>query len=275
MALVFNFAKFKIPNIRINKPICTRLHNNKLTIPFTLQYISKSNLWPAIHRIVPHCKMVEETQALKGRDKPLIDSCSNQHTVLKTSTKPPFPDDTETIIFGMGCFWGAERIFWKLPNIYSTQVGYAGGYTLNPIYEEVCTGQTGHTEAVRVVYDPQIVSLSSLLTVFFNEHNPCDGFRQGNDIGTQYRSAIYWTTTEQAELIRLAADAFGQQLPDSVAVTSELAPLKEFYYAEDYHQQYLDKNPGGYCGITGTRYKLPDLDKFKDMKDKNHEKDDV
>eukprot|EP00484_Ammonia_sp_Unknown_P001773 CAMPEP_0197020400 /NCGR_PEP_ID=MMETSP1384-20130603/1163_1 /TAXON_ID=29189 /ORGANISM="Ammonia sp." /LENGTH=228 /DNA_ID=CAMNT_0042448011 /DNA_START=129 /DNA_END=815 /DNA_ORIENTATION=- len=228
--------------------------------------------------------MVKPEDALKGRDESLMESCSDTHTALKSKTKPPFPAGTETIVFGMGCFWGAERRFWKLPNVYSTQVGYAGGYTKNPLYKEVCSGQTGHTEVVRVVFDPKKISLNRLLEEFFNEHDPTQVNRQGNDVGTQYRSAIYWTTAEQEKLVKQAAEAFAKQLPKDMKVASELAELKEFYYAEDYHQQYLQKNPNGYCGLRGTGYKLPDIstlnvsddkDKQACNKDKDEQKDDL
>jgi len=206
----------------------------------------------------PEPKMVKESEALPGRDSSLMDKCADNHTFLKTKTKAPFPDGTESIVFGMGCFWGAERMFWKQPNVYSTQVGYAGGFTKNPTYKEVCSGQTGHTEVVRVVYDPKKIKLPTLLQVFFNEHDPTEGYRQGNDVGTQYRSAIFWTNEAQEKLVRAATDAFGKQLPKDMKVTSELGPLTEFYYAEDYHQQYLHKNPNGYCGLRGSGYKLED-----------------
>lgn len=225
--------------------------------------------------------MVEKDKALSGRDESLMDKCSDKHTFLKSKTKPPFPDETESIIFGMGCFWGAERMFWKQKDVYSTQVGYAGGYTKNPTYKEVCSGQTGHTEVVRVVYDPKKVKLQSLLQVFFNEHDPTEGYKQGNDVGTQYRSAIYWTTEQQEKLVKAAADAFGKQLPKDMQVTTELAPLTQFYYAEDYHQQYLQKNPNGYCGLRGSGYKLDEsfeklaIDKKDNNKNKDEQKDEL
>eukprot|EP01083_Nonionella_stella_P286313 974554_1 len=224
----------------------------------------------------PEPKMIAKNKSLKGRDKSIMDTCADIHTQLKTKTKAPFPDGTESIVFGMGCFWGAERMFWKQPNVYSTQSGYAGGYTPNPTYKEVCSGQTGHTEAVRVIYDPKKVSLQSLLKVFFNEHDPTEGFKQGNDVGTQYRSAIYWTNDQQEKLVKLAVKAFSEQLPDDMSVTTELAPLKAFYYAEDYHQQYLQKNPNGYCGLRGSGYELPDLSKLNINKnDENEQKDEL
>eukprot|EP01083_Nonionella_stella_P168059 566304_1 len=153
--------------------------------------------------------------------------------------------------------FGVQRECFGSNQIYSTMVGYAGGYTENPTYGQVCTGDTGHTEVVRVIYDPKTVSLQSLLTVFYNEHDPTEGYKQGNDVGTQYRSAIYWTTDEQEKLVKIATQAFAQQLPKDMKVTTELGELKEFYYAEDYHQQYLHKNPNGYCGLRGSGYKLP------------------
>ena len=168
--------------------------------------------------------------------------------------KGPFAEGLETAYFAMGCFWGAERCFWQLPGVYSTAVGYSGGYTENPGYEEVCSGQTGHTEAVLVVYDPQVISFAALLQVFWQAHDPTQGLRQGNDVGSQYRSAIYVDDAAQLEQARESLAAYQQALSAAAypAITTEVAAGKRFYYAEDYHQQYLAKNPGGYCGLGGT-----------------------
>jgi peptide-methionine (S)-S-oxide reductase len=176
------------------------------------------------------------------------------HFVNGHPLKPPFPAGLETAIFGLGCFWGAERCFWQLPGVYTTAVGYAGGYTPNPTYEEVCSGLTGHTEAVLVVFDPKQVSYETLLKTFWESHDPTQGMRQGNDVGTQYRSAIYYTTPEQRRLAEASRDAYQQALTRAGrgAISTEIAEAGEFFYAEDYHQQYLAKNPGGYCGLGGT-----------------------
>jgi peptide-methionine (S)-S-oxide reductase len=173
------------------------------------------------------------------------------HTVLGTPMRGPWPQGLEVAVFGMGCFWGAERIFWKLDGVYSTAAGYAGGYTPNPTYEEVCSGGTGHTEAVQVVYDPKKVSYDQLLKVFWENHDPTQGMRQGNDVGTQYRSAVYTTTDGQYARAIESRDLFADVVKGSRygEITTEIAKAGEFYYAEDYHQQYLDKNPGGYCNI--------------------------
>ena len=201
--------------------------------------------------------MPSPDEALPGRDAPIVEP--GDHFVLGTPMSPPFPDDTEALVGGMGCFWGAERAFWTLPGVYTTAVGYAGGYTPNPTYEEVCSGRTGHTEAVLVVFDPTVVSYEELLRVFWESHDPTQGMRQGNDVGTQYRSAIYWTTPEQRDAAlasretcqgELARRGYGE-------ITTEIAPLGDFFYAEDYHQQYLQKVPHGYCGIGGTGVSCP------------------
>jgi peptide-methionine (S)-S-oxide reductase len=188
-------------------------------------------------------------QALPGRDTPL--NIPPTHAVLGTPQQGPWPDGTEIAIFGMGCFWGAERMFWKLPGVYSTAAGYAGGYTPNPTYEETCSGMTGHTEAVQVVYDPKVISYQTLLKTFWENHDPTQGMRQGNDVGSQYRSAILTTTKAQAEAAAASRDAFAPVVASRGygPITTEIAPLTHFYYAEGYHQQYLEKNPGGYCNI--------------------------
>jgi peptide-methionine (S)-S-oxide reductase len=177
-----------------------------------------------------------------------------RHEVLGTPLKAPFPPGIETAVFGLGCFWGAERLFWKLPGVYSTAVGYAAGYTPNPTYEEVCSGRTGHTEAVLVAYDPAKIGYAELLKVFFEEHDPTQGMRQGNDIGTQYRSGIYYTTREQKRTAEMALAAYNEALQAAGygPITTELEAAGPFYYAEDYHQQYLHKVPYGYCGLQGT-----------------------
>ncbi|MGW4947202.1 peptide-methionine (S)-S-oxide reductase MsrA [Actinoplanes sp. NPDC004185] len=184
-----------------------------------------------------------------GRDAEM--PVAEKHTVLGTPLKGPWPDGFETAVFGMGCFWGAERIFWRLPGVYSTSVGYAGGTTLNPTYEETCSGRTGHAEVVQVVYDPAKISYEQLLKAFWENHDPTQGMRQGNDVGTQYRSAVYTTTAEQAVVAMASVEAF-QPVVSAAGrgqITTEIAPLGVYYYAEDYHQQYLssDKNPNGYC----------------------------
>ncbi|WP_117214476.1 peptide-methionine (S)-S-oxide reductase MsrA [Allorhizocola rhizosphaerae] len=188
-------------------------------------------------------------EALPGRPTPIVTPAP--HTVLGTPLTGPWPAGYEVAVFGMGCFWGAERLFWKLDGVHSTAVGYAGGITQNPTYEEVCSGMTGHTEAVMVVFNPMIISYQTLLKTFWENHDPTQGMRQGNDIGTQYRSAIYTTTAAQLEEATASRDAFQPVVKGAGygPITTELAPLDTFYYAEDYHQQYLDKNPSGYCGI--------------------------
>jgi peptide-methionine (S)-S-oxide reductase len=182
-----------------------------------------------------------------------------KHLVLGTPMLPPFPDGLESVVVGLGCFWGAERKFWQVKGVYSTAVGYAGGFTPNPTYEEVCSGLTGHTEAVLVVFDPAVVSLDELLKVFWESHDPTQGMRQGNDAGTQYRSAIYIGSDAQLEAARASRDAYQARLSAAGygPITTEIAPAGEFYYAEDYHQQYLAKNPNGYCGLGGTGVTCP------------------
>ncbi len=196
-------------------------------------------------------------QALPGRAEAL--SVPATHFVNGAPLKPPFPAGLEEAVFGLGCFWGAERKFWNTPGIYSTAAGYAGGHTPNPTYEEVCSGRTGHTEVVRVIFDPAKVSYGALLRVFFENHDPTQGMRQGGDIGTQYRSAIYATSPAQQREAEAALKAYGEKLRAAGygAITTELREAPEFYYAEDYHQQYLAKNPNGYCGLGGTGVACP------------------
>jgi peptide-methionine (S)-S-oxide reductase len=181
------------------------------------------------------------------------------HYVNGRPIHPPFPEGLQTVIFGLGCFWGAEEIFWQTPGVWTTAVGYAGGITQHPTYEEVCSGRTGHTEAVLVVFDPDQASLAQLLQIFFEVHDPTQGMRQGNDIGTQYRSAIYYTDDSQRAVAEAATTVVDKQLRDAGygAATTEVAPAGEFFYAEGYHQQYLAKNPNGYCGIGGTGVSCP------------------
>jgi peptide-methionine (S)-S-oxide reductase len=184
---------------------------------------------------------------------------SNRHFVSGAPLTPPFPAGSEQIVFGMGCFWGAERRFWETPGVLTTAVGYAGGITPNPSYEEVCSGLTGHTEVVLVVFDPAQVSVEALLKVFWESHDPTQGMRQGNDVGTQYRSAIYATSQAQLEAARRTRDAYQQALSAAGHgdITTEIGPAGDFYYAEDYHQQYLAKVPNGYCGLGGTGVSCP------------------
>lgn len=196
-------------------------------------------------------------QALPGRDTEM--SIAANHFVNGQPLKGPYPEGAETIYVALGCFWGAERLFWELPGVIVTAVGYQGGITPNPSYEEACSGLTGHTEAVKVVYDPAKVSLESLLKTFWEEHDPTQGMRQGNDVGTQYRSAIYTTTPAQAEIVdkSRAAYQFALRAKGLGEITTEIAPAGPFYYAETYHQQYLAKNPNGYCGLAGTGVSCP------------------
>jgi peptide-methionine (S)-S-oxide reductase len=196
-------------------------------------------------------------EALPGRAEKM--PVPSRHTVLGTPLAPPFPAGTETALFALGCFWGAERKFWQTPGVVSTSVGYAGGFTPNPTYREVCSGRTGHAEVVRVVFDPRKVRYEDLLRVFWESHDPTQGMRQGNDVGTQYRSAIYWAGEEQRKAAEASRDAYQRALSGAghAEITTEIAPAPEFYYAEEYHQQYLDKNPGGYCGLGGTGVSCP------------------
>jgi peptide-methionine (S)-S-oxide reductase len=201
--------------------------------------------------------MIEPAAALPGRAAEM--PVPERHAVLGTPLRPPFPEDTEELIVGMGCFWGAERVFWETPGVYTTAVGYSGGFTPNPSYEEVCSAATGHTEAVLVVFEPAKIPLSEILRRFWEGHDPTQGMRQGNDIGTQYRSAIYWHTEEQRAAAEASRDAFAERLRAAgyPEITTEIAQAGPFYYAEDYHQQYLHKNPGGYCGLGGTGVSCP------------------
>ena len=203
-------------------------------------------------------QMVDSESALPGRTtRPF--SLPATHAVLGTPLEGPWPAGLEVAYFGLGCFWGAERLFWKLSGVYSTAVGYAGGYTPNPSYEETCTGRTGHTEAVQVVYDPALITYETVAKTFWEGHDPTQGYRQGNDLGTQYRSVAYWTTDAQRDTLLATKAAFEPVLARSGygAITTELAPAPTFYYAEAYHQQYLEKVPNGYCGLGGTGASCP------------------
>lgn len=195
--------------------------------------------------------------ALPGRETPI--QISGEHLLNGASMLPPFPAGTEQIVLGLGCFWGAERLFWELEGVTVTAVGYAGGITPNPTYEETCTGKTGHAEVVLVVYDPARISLESLLGTFWEAHDPTQGMRQGNDLGTQYRSAIYTTSESQRAIAEQSRDEYQSALRSQGlgAITTEIHPLETFYYAEEYHQQYLAKNPNGYCGLKGTGVTCP------------------
>lgn len=203
-------------------------------------------------RMAERSKLPEREDALPGRSESM--PVGARHAVLNTPLKPPYPNDVVLIYFGMGCFWGAERKFWSVDGVFTTAVGYMGGYTPNPLYEEVCSGQTGHNEVVLVAYHPQQVSLDTLLSVFWQSHDPTQGMRQGNDVGTQYRSGIYFSAEEQLSIINGTRDSYQQALRSKGygEITSEIAEAENFYFAEDYHQQYLFKNPNGYCGLGGT-----------------------
>jgi peptide-methionine (S)-S-oxide reductase len=196
-------------------------------------------------------------EALPGRREPM--EVASAHFVSGAPLRPPFPPGTAQAVFGMGCFWGAERTFWQTPGVVSTAVGYAGGFTPNPTYREVCSGQTGHAEIVLVAFDPERVPYEQLLRVFWENHDPTQGMRQGHDVGTQYRSAIYTQSAKQAAAARASREAYQQRLAAAGygAITTEIADAPPFYYAEDDHQQYLAKNPGGYCGIGGTGVACP------------------
>lgn len=196
-------------------------------------------------------------QALPGRAEKML--VPDKHFVLGTRMTPPFPAGIRLAVFGMGCFWGAEKAFWSLGGVYSTSVGYAGGLTPNPTYREVCSGMTGHTEVVQVAYDPSVISYERLLAVFWEGHDPTEGMRQGADVGTQYRSAVYTHDEEQARAVASSRQAYQEALREAGhgAITTEIGPAPEYFYAEDYHQQYLAKNPDGYCGHGGTGVSCP------------------
>jgi peptide-methionine (S)-S-oxide reductase len=202
-------------------------------------------------------KLPAPNETLPGRAEPI--TVAPRHVVLGATTVPPFPPEMRLATFAMGCFWGAERKFWQTPGVYSTQVGYAGGFTPNPTYREVCSGHTGHAEVVRVVFDPAKVSYEQLLRIFWENHDPTQGMRQGNDVGTQYRSAIYVQDDEQRRAAEASRDAYQTRLTAAGhgSITTEIAPSAEFYYAEDCHQQYLAKEPNGYCGLGGTGVACP------------------
>jgi peptide-methionine (S)-S-oxide reductase len=201
--------------------------------------------------------MVSPAEALPGRAERM--PVSARHDVLGTPLEPPFPEGLEQLVVGMGCFWGAERVFWQAPGVYTTAVGYAGGFTPNPTYEEVCSGRTGHAEVVLVVFDPKATSRDELLRLFWENHDPTQGMRQGNDVGTQYRSAILFSSDEQREAAEGSRDRYQEVLGAAGygPITTEISPARDFYYAEPYHQQYLAKNPDGYCGLGGTGVACP------------------
>ena len=202
-------------------------------------------------------RMIAPERALPGRAETM--PVPERHEVLGNPITPPFPEGYETAVFGMGSFWGAERLFWQPDGVWTTAVGYAGGFTPNPTYEEVCSGSTGHTEAVLVVFDPAKTSYSEMLRIFWQGHDPSQGMRQGNDLGTQYRSAVYWTSDAQREAAEASKQAYDQELQAAGhgEITTEIAEAGPFYYAESYHQQYLAKNPNGYCGLGGTGVSCP------------------
>jgi peptide-methionine (S)-S-oxide reductase len=202
-------------------------------------------------------KLPSKDNSLPGRSEKM--RVPPSHHVNGARLEPPFPEGLERAMFALGCFWGAERKFWQTPGVYTTAVGYAAGHTPNPTYREVCSGATGHTEAVLVVFDPRKVSYADLVKVFWESHDPTQGMQQGNDVGTQYRSGIYYYTDEQREIAERSREAYQQELAAARygAITTEILPAPEFYYAEDYHQQYLAKNPGGYCGLGGTGVSCP------------------
>jgi len=202
-------------------------------------------------------EMVTPERALHGRTEPM--AVTARHFVNGNPIVPPFPEGMEQAVFAMGCFWGEERKFWEAPGVYTTAVGYAGGYTPNPTYEEVCSGRTGHAEVVLVVFDPAVTSYENMLKVFWESHDPTQGMRQGNDVGTQYRSAIYFFTEAQQDAAEKSRKAYQEVLSAGGfgEITTEIVPAGPFYYAEGYHQQYLAKNPGGYCGMGGTGLSCP------------------
>jgi peptide-methionine (S)-S-oxide reductase len=202
-------------------------------------------------------EMPTAEDALKGRDQPM--PVPERHFVNGHPISPPFPEGLQTAVFGMGCFWGAERVFWQTPGVYSTAVGYAGGFTPNPTYEEVCSGRTGHAEVVLVVFDPNVIGYEEILKTFWENHDPTQGMRQGNDVGTQYRSAIYVSNDAQRAAAERSLASYQDRLSQAGfgAITTEIGEAGPFYYAEDYHQQYLGKNPNGYCGLGGTGVSCP------------------
>ena len=202
-------------------------------------------------------QIIDPERALPGRDAPM--PIPARHEVLGTPIAPPFPEGLQRAVFGMGCFWGAERVFWQAEGVYTTAVGYAGGFSPNPSYEEVCSAGTGHAEVLLAVFDPNVTSYEAILKLFWENHDPTQGMRQGNDVGTQYRSAIYWADEAQRDAALASRDTYEQQLSASGygEITTEIAEAGPFYYAEDYHQQYLAKNPGGYCGLGGTGVSCP------------------
>jgi peptide-methionine (S)-S-oxide reductase len=201
--------------------------------------------------------LVDPADALPGRDEPI--AVPARHEVLGNPLTPPWPEGFQQIVVGMGCFWGAERVFWQSPGVWTTAVGYAGGFTPNPSYEEVCSARTGHAEVVLAVFDPSVTSYDDMLRLFWENHDPTQGMRQGNDVGTQYRSAIYVGSDAEREAAERSRELFTEQLGKAGygEISTEIAPLSEFYYAEDYHQQYLAKNPFGYCGLGGTGVSCP------------------
>jgi len=215
-------------------------------------------LWSVVMRMGADASIISERDALPGRSEPL-DGLRNTHVLLNNPIKPPFPDTTESVQLAMGCFWGAERRMWQQPGVYTTAVGYAGGYTENPTYREVCSGKTGHTEVVLVVYDTTKTDLSKLMQTFWESHDPTQGMRQGNDSGSQYRSAVYYNTPEQGDIIKQSRDAYQAELTKNGhgKITTEIKDNVSFFYAEEYHQGYLHKNPGGYCGLKGTGVSCP------------------
>jgi peptide-methionine (S)-S-oxide reductase len=209
------------------------------------------------YAVAMNLRLPRPEQALPGRDEPM--PVYEQHVVTGHRQVPPFPEGFEQVVVGMGCFWGAERKFWQTPGVYSTAVGYAGGYTPNPTYREACSGMTGHTEVVLVVFDPARISFEHVLRVFWENHDPTQGMRQGNDVGTQYRSAIYTTSAAQLDAAKASRARYQDQLTAAGygPITTEIENARPFYYAEDYHQQYLAKNPNGYCGLSGTGVGCP------------------
>ena len=203
-------------------------------------------------------RMIDAERALPGRDERPF-GLPERHFVLGTPLEPPFPEGIETAVFGLGCFWGAERVFWQLPGVFTTAAGYAGGYTPNPTYEEVCSGSTGHNEVVLVAFDPQQITYEALLKAFWEAHDPTQGMRQGNDVGTQYRSGVYVTGDAQRETAERSRETYAAPLREAGYgdITTEIVDAGPFYYAEDYHQQYLAKVPNGYCGLGGTGVSCP------------------